>query len=338
MFTAASSARLSLLACAVAIALPGLALAEGSERDTPIDEQKQQIAEADLPPAVKDYLTYVQDFDARYPDSGAVKVDEVLELEGEKFALLYCGAIGIDGPCVPDERNPEGGFLAVQDGGTMKAALDGRWWDWVRYLFGNIGVIPDTAFCPSPYAYTFMYMDDENNNNNNNRSGWIGATTSNSNTTWRHCRLSAAASWQFRALPVANAAHGYAVLNMGVFCPPGSTRYLRFQDNQGGSNSNSSGGPIFPNVNVLGRNWLTFTCHFNGGFNASGNMSAFPNLGFKYGVYAPQAMSSTYALQRGWVYQDDEDFLNINYWAPSPPNSGIMNGTNNTWRSLVRVR
>jgi hypothetical protein len=329
------SCSVSLLACA--LALPSVVLAEGSERQTPIDEQKQQIEEANLPPAVQQFVNYMRDFDSRYPDSGRVAVDRVLAEEGESIALHYCGAIGIDGPCVPDDKSQATGFVPVN---MLSANVPppSNWWEWVRYLFGQVGVIPSANFCPAPYSMTNIYMDDENNNNNNSRSGWIGATVSNNNTLWRHCRLTSAASWQFRPLPVASSSHSYAVLSLGVFCPPGSSRYWRFQDNQGGSNGNYSTGPIFPNVNVAGRNWLTASCHFTGGNASFGTMPAFPNLGFSYGVYGPDSMPGPYALQRGWVYQDDEDFININYWLPGAPNPAIMNGSNNTRRFLVRVR
>jgi hypothetical protein len=65
-------------------------------------------------------------------------------------------------------------------------------------------------------------------------------------------------------------------------------------------------------------------------------MSAFPNLGFKYGVFGPD--NSPFALLKGWVYQDDEDSLNLNVWGNHPGNSTIFSGTTNTMRKLMRVR
>ena len=43
-----------------------------------------------------------------------------------------------------------------------------------------------------------------------------------------------------------------------------------------------------------------------------------------------------YALANGYVYQDDEDFLNLNFWIGSP--DAVMGGGNNTWRGLSRVK
>ena len=334
--------RYSLLTCALALALPAVAFADGSARDTPVSEQKQQLDEANLPAAVIDFIAYVQEFDARYPDSGAVDVEQVLSAEGETFATLYCKAIGIDGPCAPNQDSDVGGFVPVggSAGGIAARVEDPQvWWEWLIYNDGQVGVIPDTASCPSSYMFTQIYMDDENSNNGNSRGGWIGATDSTSNTNWRHCKLSRAASWQFRPLANSGAQYDYAVLNMGVFCPPGAYRVTRYQDNQGGANNNASTGNVFPSVNVLNRNWLTFTCYFRGGANAiGGQMTSFPEIGMKYGVYASQYLPASLALQTGRVRQDDEDYANTNFWVNLPSNSLVFMDTVNTLRYLARVK
>lgn len=50
----------------------------------------------------------------------------------------------------------------------------------------------------------------------------------------------------------------------------------------------------------------------------------------------PTNMPSKYALQHGYVYQDDEDFLNLNFWIGSPDT--VMGGGSNTWRALAKVK
>lgn len=325
--------RLAPIACALALVLPSAAFAENSENETPADEQAQQLNEIELPEAVQLFVDYLQDLDARYPYTSEFDATTVIDQEGEMIATLYCQAIGLDGPCAPDAR---GNYVPV--GGATARGGDGKWWVWLQNIAYSIGVIPEMNACPAPYAYTYIHMDDENTDNNNSRAGWIGATASGSNTTWRHCRLNYDLAMQFRPLPQTGSKYNYAVQNMGVFCPPGSTRAGRFHDNQGGPNGNTSAGGVFPSVNVLGRNWFTFTCHFRGGNTSAGTMSAFPNLGMRYGVYGSQYMPAPYALQTGRVNQDDEDFANTNFWLNLPAGSDMFLGIVNTLRYLVRVK
>jgi hypothetical protein len=323
--------RFSALACAVTFALsitcPSLALAEGSIDDIPDGYTE----------AAKRYIAYMEDFDRRYPDSGDVNVDQVIAEEGEMIATLYCDAIGIGAPCAPNADDGSFVRLGAATGSEVVARGDFDWWEWLVTQNLNIGVIPEVNSCPAGTQYVQLYMDDEDTRNANNRSGWIGATASGSNTSWRFCKLNASNSVQFRPLAQTGTAYNYAVMNMGVFCPPGATRVMRYQDNQNAGNNNSQIGNPFPSVNVLGRNRLTFACHFHGGaYSPIGPMSAFPNLGFKYGVFGPD--NSPFALLKGWVYQDDEDSLNLNVWGNHPGNSTIFSGTTNTMRKLMRVR
>jgi hypothetical protein len=329
---ARNARRLVPLACALALALPGAAFAENSENDTPLDEQAQHAGEGELPASVQLFVSYLKDLDTRYPSSSDFDPTTVIDQEGETIATLYCAAIGIDGPCAPDAK----GNYVPFNGGT--ARLEGEWWLWLYNFVYSVGVIPEMNACPAPYGYTYIHMDDENSNNMNSRNGWIGATASGSNTTWRHCRLPNELAVQFRPLPQTGSKYNYAVQNMGVFCPPGSTRAIRFHDNQGGPNGNTSGGGVFPSVNVGSRNWMTFTCHFRGGNTSAGTMSAFPTLGMRYGVYASQYLPAPYALQTGRVYQDDEDFQNVNLWINLPTGSDMFLGITNTLRYLVRVK
>ena len=65
-------------------------------------------------------------------------------------------------------------------------------------------------------------------------------------------------------------------------------------------------------------------------------MPEFPQLGFSYGVFAPTNASSSFALQHGYVFQDDEDTVNLNFWIGSP--NSTMGDTRNTWRGWAKVR
>lgn len=327
-----SRKHLLAIVCAMSVGASMTAFAEDSEKETPPEEQEAKLRE-EVPEAVKTYLTYIEDLDRRYPDSGKVDVDRFLAEEGEKAASLYCGALGFDAGCTIGEKGGKAQFVALD--ATRIGRAD--WWSWLRDHLFNIGVIPEQASCPAPYTMTRFYMDDEDRRNANSRWGWLGATSSTNNTLWTFCRLDLVTSLQYRPLNLAGNQYDYAVLNMGIFCPSGARRVHRRQDNEDWNNANWSSGIIFPNFNLWPGNWHTFTCHFDGAApSVLGQMLGFPNIGIKYGVFAPNQMPGPYALQHGYVYQDDEDFLNTNFWLGSP--DWVMGGGSNTWRALVKVK
>lgn len=322
------------LCMAVALGIAPAALAEDSQGETPKDEQDAKLNEPDTPQAVKDYLAYVESLDKRYPDTSKVDGDRFMAEEGETAALLYCRAIGFDGPCAPGTGgNGRSGYVGLDARAVSQRVGRLAWYDWLFDGLFNIGVIPDKASCPSPYPLVQLYHDDEDRRNANGRSGWIGATVSNSNTTWRFCKLDFSASMAFRPLPPWSNQYDYAVQQFGLFCPPGSRRVIRRHDNEDSGNANNASGPVFPSFNQWPGNWWMFTCHFDAGPIA---MGGFPNLGFSYGVFAPTNLPAPYALQNGYVRQDDEDFLNTNLWLGSP--DWVMGDGSNTWRGLARVR
>lgn len=324
------------IVCVAMIGFSATAFADESEKETPQEEQEAKARELETPEAVKIYYAYLEDLDRRYPDSAEVNVDRFMVEEGELAALTYCNAIGIDGPCTIEGEGEEARFVPL--GSTAASATRGsRWWDWLLNHLFNVGVIPEQNACPAPYIWTQIYMDDEDRRNANSRWGWQGATVSTNNTTWRFCKLDTITSLAFRPLPLAGNQHDYAVLNMGLFCPSGARRVIRRQDNEDWNNQNSSIGSVFPSFNLWPGNWHTFTCHFDGAApSVLGQMTAFPNIGIKYGVFGQNNMPGPYALQHGYIYQDDEDFLNTNFWIGSPDTA--MGGSNNTWRGLVKVK
>lgn len=323
---------LILFLCPALFAISHPVLADKSEKDTPPEEQEAKMREVDIPAPVQEYLSYLEDLDKRYPDSAKVDTERFVAEEGEKAALLYCRAAGFDGPCAPSKSGGGSVFKKVD-------VVKSGWWDWlINHLF-NIGVIPEQNACPAPYSWLQIYMDDEDRRNANSRWGWLGATVSNNNTTWRFCKLDTITSLLFRPLPTPGNQYDYEVLELGLFCPSGARRVIRYQDNEDWNNQDSASGDIFPNVmvNILAKNWMTFTCHFDGAApSVLGHMSGFPNIGMKYGVFAPTNMPLPYALQHGYVYQDDEDFLNTNFWIGSP--DAVMGGGTNTWRALAKVK
>ncbi|MGH8080573.1 MAG: hypothetical protein ACREP7_08365 [Lysobacter sp.] len=320
--------------CALIVGLPLSALAEDSEKESPLEEWQLAQQTDPMTDQVKKFVSVLEDLDRRYPDSGKVDVDKFMETEGEGVALSYCQVLGFEGACVIESKGDEEIFVPYQASKSAKAAKS--WWSWLSDRLFNVGVIPQANACPAGYSWAQIHMDDEDRRNANGRGGWIGATASGGNTTWRFCKVDTVKSLSYRPLPSAGNQYDYAVLNMGVFCPSGARRYTRVQENEIWRNANSSSGVIFPNFRVY-NTWFTSYCHFDGGSSAwLGHMSSFPKLGFAHGVFGPQSMPSKYALARGWVHQDDEDILNWNGWWFGGGDD-VMNGGRNTWRGLIKV-
>jgi hypothetical protein len=351
----ASPLLFSAVAMAIGLAMSHPTLADGFTQGPPSEDEKSvdgselvseeelRLAEkyAEVPEPAKEFVRHLQRLDTRYPDSANVDIDTFMAVEGETLALKYCGANGIESACAPTIM-PDGnsGLMAVDPetyGRTYGAESD-DWWVWLLNHLFNVGVIPETSACPAPYALTQIVMDDEMRRNQNSRSGWIGATGSNSDlTTYRFCKLDTFTSLNFRPLPVAGDNYDYSVLNMGVLCPSGARRVVRVEENELVSNRNSSSGDVFPSFRVY-NTWFNFYCHFDGGANSFlGHMSGFPNVGMPYGVFASKHMPAPYALAKGEVYQDDEDILNWNAWWFGGGDS-VMWDTRNTRRALAKVK
>lgn len=197
----------------------------------------------------------------------------------------------------------------------------------------DVGVISGTGTCPNGQGVLTIHMDDEDNNNANSRSGWIGAITSTSNTTFRFCRVRGT---QFRALSSTNVIQNhYAVLKLGSFCPNGSVEFTRHFDNEDNNNKNSYSGSIAPNVS--NSNTTLSFCLFRW---SALTMGAFPDFGTQYGVFAASDFSQR--IQTGSLHTDDEDRNNKNgYWADvsfSGDAQRIISTGSNTDLKLVRVR
>jgi hypothetical protein len=318
--------------------------AEDSEKETTEEEMEIKLREMDVPQAVIDHIAYLADLEERYPDMSKVDVKALVEQEGEKAALLYCRAIGFDGPCAIDESVKDAKFVAVDPARASARSASTRWWGWLKYdNFDAVGVIAADRDCMplvpySPLPVVTIHMDDEDRRNANHRGGWIGATTSNRDTTWRFCkadRTTRAVGFGF--LPYGGDQGDYAVLLLGARCPNGAKTIMRFEDNEDRNNGNWSAGNTYPNVNWGNKNWITYYCQFGGSNSNTGSwtVNGFPPLGVSYGVFGSERLA--YGQAYGFVHQDDEDWRNINSWNPSPPGTASMGGDRNTWRKLVKV-
>ncbi len=328
-----------IIALAIGVAISPLALAEDSEGETPPEELELALKYQEIPEAAKVFVAYLQDLDKRYPDSAEVDIGQFMESEGETLALNYCAANGIDGACAPVDAKDGTTSLVALDDGAYARGTEGRskWWEWLLNHAFNVGVIPEANACPAPYVWTQIHMDDEDRRNINSRSGWIGAITSDRNTTYRFCKLDTFTSLNFRPLPKTGDEHDYSVVNMGILCPSGARRLVRVEENELWRNANSSSGDIFPNFKIY-NTWFNFYCHFDGGARSVlGHMNAFPKLGMPYGVFASRDMPSNYALAKGWVFQDDEDLWNWNAWWFGSGDTVMWDGRN-THRSIAKVK
>jgi hypothetical protein len=199
----------------------------------------------------------------------------------------------------------------------------------------EIGVIPGSASCPQGSALIDIYMDDEDHNNNNSAWGWHGAIITGSNTRFRFCKVDGTAFKPLQTPCNDCTTDHYAVLKLGVQCPPGSSQFYRMFDNEDDDNNNSHSGNIYPNWQ--GRNTGLYFCIFRSGWQT---MSDFPNIGIQYGVFAASGFSR--AISVGSMHTDDEDDDNINRLdVASYLHSDVVRivfGAENTTLRTVRVR
>ncbi|WP_224365640.1 hypothetical protein [Hyalangium versicolor] len=297
----------------------------------PTKSQKDEAAEMREARAKAEQMAALMaDLSKRYPDPEKLDPDAFMDKEAaqlEQIATLYCQASGLPVPCDPSQRGDA-------KAGSAKVLAEAKWWSWLKDAFSRVGVIPHATSCPSGFDLLQFYHDDEDRNNANSHSGWLGGISQGSNTLFRFCKVP---SYFFHSLVPQGAQYNYSVLHLGLFCPGGTARvsWRQFDDEDRNNQNSYSGSNPFPNVNVLGRNWLMAFCVLDGGPN-SFQMSGFNNLGFNYGVFAPTNMPSPYNLQAGSLYMDNEDTVNLNFWINGPGPG--MSGTTNTSMGLVRVK
>ncbi|MDX1998055.1 MAG: hypothetical protein SF066_10085 [Thermoanaerobaculia bacterium] len=174
-----------------------------------------------------------------------------------------------------------------------------------------VGVIMGPRGCGAMDAYD-VFLDNEDKKNANGRGGWIGATISNKNTQFRLC---ATDGNQFT--PAAEAGANFALVSLSSACPNGFTRFDRYHDNEDNNAASwdnlPSGSPTTTTQPKKNTN-MAF-CVATGKVTTVPN-SRFPDLGVIYGVFGGRNRT-TWALERGWLFLDDEDKNNQN--APAGP-------------------
>ena len=252
-------------------------------------------------------------------------------------ALTGCVAEG-ELPLEDKEDLEEGSGL--EDAGDEVSTLGGVF---------DVGIIPEVGYgCPAGSDEIRIRMDDEDSGNGNARYGWIGKTRSdgqNNNTLFVFCRVDGD---QFRPLSTASQASDmrddYAVLKLGTTCPSGSQEFWRRFDNEDDNNGNYSIGVITPNTSDRYGTRLYF-CLYRYASSGVSTMSSFPDLGLRYGVFAPSDF--TRGISPGYIRTDDEDDGNTSsYYAPSDaleaaqrivkPDTSVSNGA--TFLRFWRVR
>jgi hypothetical protein len=134
-------------------------------------------------------------------------------------------------------------------------------------------------------------------------SGWTGtSSTGPALTNVNVCRMDGT---QVKPLTATTAtSQQYAVLKLDDECPPGSIEFSRYFDNDDsvyvGPYNQNWYGDIRPNT--MTENTHLYFCLFRGG---PVTMAEFPDVGFPYGVFAPEDFVP--ALERGTITIDDED-------------------------------
>ncbi|HEX9981749.1 MAG TPA: hypothetical protein VGF69_00665 [Thermoanaerobaculia bacterium] len=201
-----------------------------------------------------------------------------------------------------------------------------------------VGVIPNRAGGCGPSSKQYeIYLDNEDRKNANARGGWLGGIRSTNNTLFRVCAVDGR---DFTNAVKAGA--NFAVLALTASCPDGFTRFDRHHDNEDNRTESFDTAPSGSPTGTVGRqaNTNMAFCVATGISNAPN--SAFPDLGFEYGVWGGSDARRTpwaWALARGWLYLDDEDNRNANQPASGPAytNSFVELG-NNTRYHVSRVK
>jgi hypothetical protein len=329
--TSMKRSKLYSYALLAAVSFSAPAWAGNSAPLRPIDDRTPK-EEDDLDGQLFD--AYLQELQLRYPDVTQIDVKRFAMEEGEKVLTMYCKAMGIDGPCILDDSAAEPEYVPIARNPPLNWTFD-----WLAAHISNVGVIPHQDACPDPRSRVEIRMDDENSNNWNYRKGWVGAASSGRDTAWRYCRENTANSsnfsqWRF------DTGINYAMPLFGFFCPRGGRMVRRYQDNQDFPiffeymGYNGYTGDIFPNFIDKKRNWTTYYCFFDAG-SPTNAMLRWPS-GSPYGVFISPRTPYPYVLEKGTVFQDDEDVWNENEWGGNVRD--IMFDGADTGHHLGRVR
>jgi hypothetical protein len=214
-----------------------------------------------------------------------------------------------------------------------------------------VGIIREAGTtCPAGNETVSILTDDEDTSTNaNTRSGWLGANVSSTNTRFNLCKVDGN---KFKPLSNYDEIQWhYALLKLGETCPLGSTEFGKKTDNEDTTNSNSNTGNIWPNSQNTDVTNFRF-CLFRNATPASPGvpgvptMSAFPDIGIAYGVFAGSSFSTNFALSKGYLRTDDENTDNSNaYYIPTgaPANTQlyatqIISDGSNTYFRMAKVK
>lgn len=199
-----------------------------------------------------------------------------------------------------------------------------------------VGVLRGAEGCGSMPAHD-VFFDNEDNRNANSRGGWNGATVSDKNTLLRLCGIDGR-----RFSAAARDGAGFALVALGRTCPEGFTRFDRYHDNEDSRPASWDNAPSGSQTVTTQpeKNTNVAFCVATGTAPRVPN-SAFPDLGVTYGVFGgrtPEA-SANWALDRGFIYLDDEDKRNRNTPASPPAFTDMfLQAGGNTTYFFARVK
>nr|HRC87968.1 hypothetical protein [Thermoanaerobaculia bacterium] len=198
-----------------------------------------------------------------------------------------------------------------------------------------VGVVRGPQGCGTLPAYD-VFFDNEDNRNANNRGGWIGAIESNKNTLLRLCGVDGRLF-----IPAQLEGAGFAVVSLAPNCPEGFTRFDRFHDNEDNRPASWDNAPSgSPTYTVQPEKNTNMAFCVATGVTSGVSNSTFPTLGVSYGVFGGRSPKiSSWALDRGFIFMDDEDRRNRNQPANPPGYTyEFLTAGSNTTYYLARVK
>jgi hypothetical protein len=205
----------------------------------------------------------------------------------------------------------------------------------VPVVIPPVGVLRGPAGCGNKPPYDVL-LDNEDNRNANNRGGWIGGTLSTGNTVLRLCAVDGRL---FE--PAAAQGAGFAVVAFSDLCPAGFTRFDRFHDNEDTRPVSWDTAPSgSPTRTVMPQRNTNLAFCVAPGTNHLVPNSVFPTIGVSYGVFGGRtAKVAPWALERGFIYLDDEDRRNANAPATPPGSTELfLQAGPNTTYFFARVK
>jgi hypothetical protein len=198
-----------------------------------------------------------------------------------------------------------------------------------------VGVLRGEQGCGNMKAYD-VFLDNEDRRNANDRRPWIGATVSDKNTLLRLCGTD---GQQFASAAQNGAI--FALVALSNRCPDGFVRFDRFHDNEDRNPASWDSAPSgSPTATVGSKRDTNLAFCVAPGPNIPVGNGVFPDLGVPYGVFGGRNREGAgWALDRGWIFLDDEDNNNRNQPRNPPGYTWIfLEGGSNTRYFFARVK